>query len=65
MQKHIHKFGGDKTQVTIGGDSAGGGSVMLLAIAGDGKLGNSLFKQVRSFSTEVAESVFWLLTRLI
>jgi carboxylesterase type B len=48
VQKHIHKFGGDKSKVTIGGDSAGGGSVMLHAIAANGKLGNSLFKQVRN-----------------
>lgn len=29
VQQYIHLFGGDKTQVTIFGQSAGGGSVML------------------------------------
>ncbi|KAF2786168.1 inactive carboxylesterase 4 [Melanomma pulvis-pyrius CBS 109.77] len=43
VQKHIGKFGGDSKRVTISGESAGGGAVMLLAIAKDGTLGTSLF----------------------
>ncbi|TLS23977.1 hypothetical protein PpBr36_08728 [Pyricularia pennisetigena] len=43
VQRHIRKFGGDPRRVTIGGQSAGGGSVMLLAVARDGVLGEQLF----------------------
>ncbi|TLD28250.1 hypothetical protein PspLS_03883 [Pyricularia sp. CBS 133598] len=43
VQRHIQKFGGDPRRVTIGGQSAGGGSVMLLAVARDGALGEQLF----------------------
>ena len=45
VQKHISRFGGDPDQVTIVGESAGGGSVMLLAIANGGTEGNKLFKR--------------------
>jgi carboxylesterase type B len=47
VQKNIAKFGGDKTKVTISGQSAGGGSVMLLGIAKSGSLGTTLYRSVR------------------
>lgn len=43
IQDHIEKFGGDPRRVTISGESAGGGAVMLLGIAYGGKDGTSLF----------------------
>ncbi|KAL5320157.1 hypothetical protein ACEPPN_010958 [Leptodophora sp. 'Broadleaf-Isolate-01'] len=43
VQSYIHLFGGNASQVTIAGVSAGGGSVMLQAIAYGGTLGTSLF----------------------
>lgn len=43
IQEHIEKFGGDSSQVTIAGLSAGAGSVMLHNIALGGSLGTSLF----------------------
>ena len=47
MQKHVSKFGGDPTSVTIAGESAGGGSVMLHAMAANGTLGSKLWQNVR------------------
>ncbi|KAI0206974.1 carboxylesterase family protein [Astrocystis sublimbata] len=46
VKRNIHHFGGDPERVTIAGKSAGAGSVMLLAMANDGREGNSLFKGV-------------------
>jgi carboxylesterase type B len=46
VQKHIAKFGGDAKRVTVSGESAGAGAVMLLAIAKGGTLKTSLFKNV-------------------
>lgn len=45
VQDHISQFGGDPERVTISGESAGGGAVMLLDMAYGGTLGNTLFNQ--------------------
>lgn len=42
-QSYIHLFGGNASHVTIAGESAGAGSVMLQAMANGGTLGSSLF----------------------
>lgn len=47
VQNYIGLFGGDASRVTIAGESAGGGSVMLLVTAFGGYLGSSLFSNVR------------------
>ncbi|KAK3721344.1 hypothetical protein LTR37_003220 [Vermiconidia calcicola] len=44
VQQYIHLFGGDASRVTIFGESAGAGSVMLHDIAYGGTLGTSLFR---------------------
>ncbi|KAK8119788.1 uncharacterized protein PG998_004414 [Apiospora kogelbergensis] len=49
VQKYIHLFGGDPSQVTIAGESAGGGAVMLLAMA-EGGSDEPLFNGVISAS---------------
>lgn len=46
VQSYIHLFGGNASQVTISGNSAGAGSVMLQAMAFGGTLGESLFSNV-------------------
>ena len=48
VQSYIGLFGGNASQVTISGQSAGGGSVMLQAMAFGGYLGDSLFSNVRA-----------------
>ncbi|KAH8589390.1 carboxylesterase [Bisporella sp. PMI_857] len=52
-QKYIHKFGGDPRNVTIQGQSAGGGSVISQVIAHGGKTNPPLF------SKALASSPFW------
>ena len=47
VQAHIRKFGGNPKKVTIAGESAGAGSVMLQAMAYGGKQGSPLFENVR------------------
>ena len=46
VQNYIANFGGDASQVTIAGESAGGGSVMYHALGTDGKQPLKLFKNV-------------------
>lgn len=46
VQTFIGLFGGNASQVTISGESAGGGSVMLQSMAFGGYLGDSLFSNV-------------------
>lgn len=51
VQTHIQKFGGDPKKVTLAGESAGAGSVMLQAMAYGGKQEVTLFDNVRSYLT--------------
>lgn len=43
VQNYAGLFGGNSSQVTIAGESAGGGSVMLQDMAYGGSLGDQLF----------------------
>lgn len=45
MQKHIHLFGGDPDNVTVMGESAGGGSIFHQITAYGGQAGPAPFKQ--------------------
>ncbi len=49
VQRHIVRFGGDPTRVTLGGESSGAGSVMYHALACGGKEAH-LFSNVRGGS---------------
>jgi carboxylesterase type B len=44
VQAHIHRFGGNASMVTVSGESAGGGSVMLQGMAYGGSVGDALFR---------------------
>ena len=44
VQTHIHQFGGNASHVTIWGQSAGGGSVLLQAMANGGTENCDLFQ---------------------
>ncbi|KAK4986906.1 hypothetical protein LTR66_007741 [Elasticomyces elasticus] len=50
VQSYISMFGGNASQVTIGGESAGAGSVMLQDLAYGGTQGTSLFRNTFSAS---------------
>lgn len=50
VQKHISRFGGDPTRVTLGGESSGAGSVMYQSLAYGGKE-SGLFNNVRISKT--------------
>ncbi|KAI9815795.1 MAG: hypothetical protein M1827_002191 [Pycnora praestabilis] len=52
VQSYISLFGGNSSQVTIGGESAGGGSVMLQAMAFGG------YQREELFSNVIAESPY-------
>ncbi|KAJ7152858.1 Alpha/Beta hydrolase protein [Mycena filopes] len=51
VQKHISKFGGDPTKVTIWGESAGAGSVLQQVIAHNGRTEPQLFRAAITSST--------------
>ena len=53
IQVYIGLFGGNASHVTIAGESAGGGSVMLQNMAYGGSIGDSLFTNVSPAKTAV------------
>ncbi|KAF8871826.1 Alpha/Beta hydrolase protein [Infundibulicybe gibba] len=55
----IHKFNGDPSRVTIWGQSAGGGSAMLHAIANGGNTQPSLFRGAISSSSYVPSQYYY------
>jgi hypothetical protein len=57
VQKYISRFGGNPDRVTISGESAGAGSVMLHDIALGGTLGTSLFVNVSCLQIQIWRNV--------
>lgn len=55
VQNHIKKFGGDPRKVTLAGESAGAGSVMLQAMAYGGKQNVTLFDNLIAASVYLAK----------
>ncbi|KAJ7082931.1 alpha beta-hydrolase [Mycena belliarum] len=51
VNKHIFKFGGDPSKVTIWGESAGAGSVLQQVVANNGKTKPQLFRGAITSST--------------
>ncbi|KAJ7146722.1 Alpha/Beta hydrolase protein [Mycena epipterygia] len=51
VNRHINKFGGDPSKVTIWGESAGAGSILQQVVANNGKTNPQLFRGAITSST--------------
>ncbi|KAJ7743438.1 Alpha/Beta hydrolase protein [Mycena maculata] len=58
VNKHISKFGGDPSKVTIWGESAGAGSIIQHLVANNGKTEPQLFRGAISTSSTFLSSQF-------